>query len=428
MVQYILMNKNTPVVAFSYDAETHSVVKITDVYDLRYAPPAVLDHKGSVTKRNLNDWWRRRAIPASRNQIRQLLDTLDLSSTLTLAEQNFGLSLSDRYWINDPAAPLNWSDVNFFDNDFTDDLGLLTLGQASHEPSNFMSPNSTLGGDLEKKWTIINGERILLKTGSALFRQEVQNEAVATCLHRRLLNDDEYVPYYLHREGRSVYSACPNMLKEDEELITAFDILCNKRKANSQSDYQFLVSCYKALGLENVEETLCKMFTCDYILANEDRHWRNFGVIRNVETLEYTRIAPIFDNGTCLWCRSDTLSSHMDFKYIAKPFGKAGMEPDKQLMLFQEYAWFEPEKLKGFPDEAVSILAQNENIPAKRLDALLIHIENNIRQVCRHAELCKAQGHTLDAVSQECRNAASVLNGSLKKSNRSWKNHSELDK
>ena len=93
----------------------------------------------------------------------------------------------------------------------------------------------------------------------------------------------------LVQQGNSVFSACPNMLKEDEELISAFDIIQSRKKPKSQNDYQFLVSCLKDLGLKNVEESLCKMFTCDYILANKDRHWRNFGVIRNAETLEYTK-------------------------------------------------------------------------------------------------------------------------------------------
>lgn len=93
----------------------------------------------------------------------------------------------------------------FFDNNFTDDLGILTLGQQSSGHPNLMSPNSTLGGDLNKKWKIVNGERILLKTGSALFRQEVQNEVAATVLHQQLLEKEDYVPYFCtKKEGQRI--------------------------------------------------------------------------------------------------------------------------------------------------------------------------------------------------------------------------------
>lgn len=192
MAEYTLMNKNHPVVSFRYDRDIHAVVKIVDVHDLRYAPVALADSKGIVTRRALNDWWRRRAIPPSRHQIQQLLDSLNLNSALELAEENFGLSLSDRCWINDNKNPLKWEDVNFFNNDFTDDLGMLTLGQESSGNPNLMSPNSTLGGDLNKKWKIVNGRRILVKGGTGSTRQEVLNEVVATALYNRLLSRNDY--------------------------------------------------------------------------------------------------------------------------------------------------------------------------------------------------------------------------------------------
>ena len=56
-----------------------------------------------------------------------------------------------------------------------------------------MSPNSTVGGDLNKKWTILNGVRMLVKSGTGFVNQEVYNEVIATHLHKRLLADTDYV-------------------------------------------------------------------------------------------------------------------------------------------------------------------------------------------------------------------------------------------
>lgn len=39
------------------------------------------------------------------------------------------------------------------------------------------------------------------------------------------------------------------------------------------------------------------MFMLDFILANEDRHLGNFGIIRDVETLEWISVCPVFDTG-----------------------------------------------------------------------------------------------------------------------------------
>ena len=262
--RYTLMNKNRPVLDFLYNLDTHHVVKILKRRELDFAPPAILDMKGNPTRAALDVWWLRRAIPASRAQIQRLIAELHVDSTLALAEKNFGLSLSDRYWINDPENPQNWDDINFFDNDFTEDLGLLTLGQdSSSDNPNLMSPNSTVGGDLNKKWTILNGVRMLVKSGTGFVNQEVYNEVIATHLHKRLLTDTDYVPYSLHQEGKRTYCACPNMLGEDEELIPALHIIQNHKKPNSQNDYRFLVSCFESLGLEDVETYLSKMLTCE---------------------------------------------------------------------------------------------------------------------------------------------------------------------
>lgn len=150
-VKYALMNKNRVVLDFLYDIETHHVVRILALHDSHYAPPAMIDVKGNITRAALDSWWQHRAIPASRAQLKQLMETLDINTTLALAEKSFGLSLSDRYWINNPSHPQEWKNINFFDNAFTDDLGILTLGQdSSTQDPNLMSPNSTVGGDLSK--------------------------------------------------------------------------------------------------------------------------------------------------------------------------------------------------------------------------------------------------------------------------------------
>ena len=384
-IRYTLMNKTHPVLDFLYDLDTHRVVKILDTHGLAYAPPAILDLKGQATRAGLDNWWHGRAIPASRAQIQSLMADLNISSTLALAEKNFGLSLSDRYWINDPEHPQSWGIINFFDNDFTDDLGLLTLGQASSSANpNLMSPNATVGGDLNKKWTIVNGVRMLVKSGTGFTNQEVYNEVIATRLHQRLLCPDDYVPYTLHQEGRRTYCACPNMLREDEELIPALHIIQSRKQPNSQNDYQFFVSCFQGLGLKNVETYLSKMLVCDLILGNFDRHYQNFGVIRNVETLEYTRFAPIFDTGNSLWCQEESLDTVRDFEYITKPFGRSGLSPERQLQLLSHFEWFAPEKLDGFSDEAAEILASNPNMPPARIEKIISGVNRQIDLVMKH--------------------------------------------
>lgn len=187
-------------------------------------------------------------------------------------------------------------------NEFSDDLGILTLGQGTSTNGNLSSPSAVLNGDLQKKWIRKNGELLLLKAGTSAVQQEVYNEVVVTALHGLLLQDNEFVPYSLFEQGRAIFCACPNMLDDRLELIPAYDVVSNQKKCNSENDFQFLVRQYRKLGIEGGEQALCKMFTCDFLIANSDRHYRNFGIIRHAVTLEVDAVAPIFDSGMSLWC------------------------------------------------------------------------------------------------------------------------------
>ena len=112
MARFVLMNKNVPVLAFEYDLGAHIATRITRVENPEFAPIGMFDRRGEVSKHELNYWWRHRAIPASRAQIDRLLENLKLDSTLELAEKSFGLSLSDRYWINDEDDPKTWTTIS----------------------------------------------------------------------------------------------------------------------------------------------------------------------------------------------------------------------------------------------------------------------------------------------------------------------------
>lgn len=64
------------------------------------------------------------------------------------------------------------------------------------------------------------------------------------------------------------------------------------------------------------------MLTLDFIIANTDRHFGNFGAVRNAETLEWLGLSPIFDCGTSMWhdklVSEKTLSADRESKSFKK--------------------------------------------------------------------------------------------------------------
>ena len=67
------------------------------------------------------------------------------------------------------------------------------------------------------------------------------------------------------------------------------------------------------------------------LIENSDRHYGNFGFIRDVDSLKFLGPAPLFDNGTSLWCES--LNSEIGTALPAMPFKDS---QKKQLALVKE--------------------------------------------------------------------------------------------
>ena len=388
---YILMHKNHEILSFSLDTKTKYITHINNIRDIAYAPLGILNHKNEVERNRLNTWWEDRAIPVSRDHWQKRRLTHQLPNAKTLLEKSNALSLSDCYWINDPTNPKQWGEINFFTNPFSNDLGMITLGEESPTKHlNLFSPNASLTGDLEKKW-VCNGEkRLLLKGGRGLSNQEVYNEVIASALYKRVLNEGEFVPYHLVKENNKTYCCCENMLRKDEEFVPLFDLLQKEQKPNDQSLYKFIQSTLQKTNLPNVNGYLTKLFLTDAILANTDRHTRNFGVMRDVETLQFTRFAPIFDSGASLWCDKEMLEYPQDYEFQMKPWGK---ENTKLLPLFTSINAFDIKALNGFEEEAREILEKNPNLSPKRIDQIQFGLKNQIKQIKDHVKHCQRQQH-----------------------------------
>ncbi|MFR1476850.1 MAG: HipA domain-containing protein, partial [Hydrogeniiclostridium mannosilyticum] len=294
-----LMHKRTAVAEIELDDATGFIQKINTVYAPEHLPIGVPVRKGVADRAALNEWWTDRSIPASRSGIREALETLDISSTKMLLVRCWGLSLSDQYWICPEGSGLTWEQVNFFDNDFSDDIGDVLFG-TNKKPNalDFSSPDNTSDGNLKKRWKVIDGKRCLVKGGSNPFRQQPFNEVIAAGVMERL--GIPHVPYTVTWNKEAPYSVCEYFVSENTELVPAWRIIQTQKKDNNTSVYQHFVNCCKALGIKDVVPFLDRMIVLDYLIANEDRHLNNFGVLRNAETLEWLGFAPIYDSGSSL--------------------------------------------------------------------------------------------------------------------------------
>ena len=371
MSKYILMHKDNPVAALEIDEASGVISAIGEVYAEEHIPLGITVKRGRIERSELNDWWKGRAIPASRSGIKTVLEDLQIATTQRLLEKCLGLSLSDQYWICPQSRNLKWSEINFFENNFSDDMGNILFGKVSsgemilNDEISLMSPDNTSDGWLKKKWKIINGKRCLIKGGSGAIQQEPYNEVIASKIMERL--DVPHVKYSLIMEEEYPYSICEDFITPQTELISAWYVMQTEKKPNHISVYQHYVNCCEKLGIPKIKESLDQMMVVDYLIANEDRHQNNFGVIRDVKKLNFIGAAPLFDSGTSLWFDKPTPMIGRTAKLQCKPFKNTHEE---QIKLVSSFEWLDISKLNGIEEEFRELVRDSIFIDNIRCDAI----------------------------------------------------------
>lgn len=386
------MHKRIPVAEIEIDDATGFIQKIGKIYAPEHLPIGITVRKGVADRTAFNDWWTDRSIPASRSGIREALETLKVSSTKMLLTRCYGLSLSDQYWIRPEDSGLRWEEINFFENDFSDDIGDILFGENKKKDIlNFGSPDSTSDGNLKKRWKIIEGKRCLIKGGSNPFRQQPFNEVIASEIMRRL--DIPHVPYTVIWNKNAPYSVCEDFVNKDTELVPAWRILKFKKRDNNFSWYRHFVNCCEALGIKDVIPFLDRMIITDYIIANEDRHLNNFGAIRNAETLEWLGMAPIYDSGSSLGYDKMPAQMRSENDVQCKPFKNHHTE---QLKLVTSFDWIDFNALSGISEYITELLSCEgavDYINESRIRAIAAGVErriNNLNQFAvAHTAECK---------------------------------------
>lgn len=200
--------------------------------------------------------------------------------------------MSDQYWVKPADSNIEYKDINFFEHDFKDSKftnATFSSGVDSSTKISLISPNNTTDGRLKKTWIIENNKRYLLKGG---YKNEVMqpfNEVLASMICERL--EFNHIKYTIEVINEKVVSKCECFINTDTELMPAHQILYEIQK--KENVYEEYIKILENKGINNVREKLENMFILDYLILNEDRHLNNFGIIRNVNNLNWIDIKDI---------------------------------------------------------------------------------------------------------------------------------------
>lgn len=296
----------------------------------------------------------------------------------------FGLSLSDQYWLKPEESNLNYEDINFFDNSFDYaefmEASLSKNSKMIQNISSLKTPNNTTDGMLKKAWIIENGIRYLLKGGYRNETLQPFNEVLASEICKRL--GFYHVEYSLDTYKDMVVSKCPCFITKDTELVTCHKIRNGMKNYNSIEDYEEYIKKLESEGIKDAREKMENMYILDFLIMNEDRHLNNFGIIRDVNTLKWLDVAPIFDNGQSL-----NIAYYDDEEIHITGEGKLfyGVKPfDEIIKIVKDIKRIDVTKLDDIPKWFDNLLHEYQEITGysdKRINKLCILLNRQINKL-----------------------------------------------
>jgi len=378
-MKYLLRHKNIDVAELELETGGF-VVKALDVLDEAHYPYGV-DMDGKA----LRLWWTQRIVPASRDGISACLREHGIQGVHELALESLGLNLSDQYWvISKEKQKLAWEDVNFFDNDFFEEKERLRFGPRIGGGIKELSlPDRSTGGQRPKRWTIENGGRYLIKAGVEPVFMEAYNEKIGSLIGKLLgINS---VKYEVVTENGFPASKCACFVDRNTELIHAADIILPSGPEGhyGKNAYEHCVKSFSDACVPDARRKIDEMIVFDFLITNVDRHAFNFGMIRDANTLTPISFAPLYDHERSMW--------HIYSGQNCHTFCETHEE---QIMLVDDFSWYDPRALNSASDEICNIIEANNYRNIEQSKKEIRAFEERVKRLNRIAYSTHIAGRT----------------------------------
>lgn len=320
-------------------------------------------------------WLERRVIPKNRAFVDEILKTLGLSinNTKGIIDVCKGLSLNDSYWVVPSGFTGTFKEYNLYENRFSEVLSLVAYtGVGTAHQAFTTSPELTTQGMLRKAWRLIEDDGIYLYKGGTQGFANAGNEPYSEYYACQIAKTMELyaVQYDLENWKGILASKCKIFTDIDTSFISVGRIV-------KSGGIKACLDYYESLG-KDFSEALKSMLVFDAVIYNEDRHFGNFGLLRDNHTGKIIAPAPIFDNGLSLFnyaMDKDIKDLDSYAKTRSNPYGVSyesicaeimGTKQKKQLRKLIDFKFARHTSI---------------NLPEERLTAIENHIQSRIRKL-----------------------------------------------
>ena len=359
-MNYVLMNQDVPVLEFTCRRNDFDEPEFFEgKWHVDYRP---------IGYKSLFSFLEHRKAPKHRRHIEKLLIQYGCDDLEGFIKVTHALSLNDTFWVRPIDASLCWKEVSLYDNEFNEIISEAAFdGTLSETDLSSTSPEFGTDGYYAKCWMREEDGVYLYKSGSSHYEIEPLSEFLAAQLAAVLC--PPYVPYDLSYHHGKLISKCPLFTSESVGLAKASAIFEGERTIPE------LLAYFNSIGSG---EDFRRMCVLDALIFNPDRHYGNFGVLFNTQSLELMGMAPVFDNNRSLFPDLDGNQLDNPDWYIQRCKPRLGRDftLTAKLLLTDEIR-YDLEQLREFSFQ------QHPTITAEqaRLDALSAIVRTQIDRI-----------------------------------------------
>ena len=295
--EYMLRLYDTDMLAFDLSEQGIEGLKVKILW-INDATEHLLPLEMERTDSGVLKWLQKRVIPKNRAYVAEILKTFGLSinDTKGIIDICKGLSLNDSYWVVPRDFTGTFAQYNLYENRFSEILSLVAYTGIGQSDAAFTtSPELTTNGMLPKAWRFIPGEGIYLYKGGTFGAANTGNEPYSEYYASQVAQAMglNAVTYELENWKGITASRCKLFTDIDTAYIPIGRIV-------REGGLKACLDYYKELG-EGPYEQVKSMLVFDAVIYNEDRHFGNFGVLRDNHSGEIIGAAPVFDTGLSLF-------------------------------------------------------------------------------------------------------------------------------
>ena len=374
--EYMLRLYDTDMLAFDLSEQGIEGLKVKILW-INDAKEHLLPLEMERTDAGVLKWLQKRVIPKNRAYVAEILKTFGLSinDTKGIIDICKGLSLNDSYWVVPRDFTGTFAQYNLYENRFSEILSLVAYTGIGQSDAAFTtSPELTTNGMLPKAWRFIPGEGIYLYKGGTFGAANTGNEPYSEYYASQVAQAMglNAVTYELENWKGITASRCKLFTDIDTAYIPIGRIV-------REGGLKACLDYYKELG-EGPYEQVKSMLVFDAVIYNEDRHFGNFGVLRDNHSGEIVGAAPVFDNGLSLF----NFAMPDDFKDLdsyaktrGTPYGVSFESICREVMGPVQARQLR--RLIGFIFRRHPKL----NLPEYRLQAIEKHMQSRVQQLLR---------------------------------------------